>query len=86
MLHTYNPDFHHSMTMAPVNVEEAKKAEEVASKEKWRTPAGFVFPGRKSMIQSNVHPMKPGSPRREELKEVRKCANVSGYWLYAYID
>lgn len=65
-------DYHHSMTVVPVNTEAVKKAEEQASKDNWKTPNGWVFPGRKTFIESNKHHKKPDPARVDELQMVRK--------------
>lgn len=36
----------------------------------WLSPDGFVFPGFKSSIESNLHPRMPDEARVEELQEV----------------
>ena len=58
------------MTVVPVNVEAVKKQEEKESKDAWKTPGGWVFPGKKTMIESNKHPNKPHISRVEELSMV----------------
>ena len=70
--YTYCPEFHHSMTVVPVNVEAERKAEMQAHKDKFRTPNGFTYPGKKTMIQSNAHPKKPDYARIEALQDVSK--------------
>ena len=40
------------------------------SKELWRTGKGFIFPGKKTSLVSNVHPKKPDSARVDELEKV----------------
>ena len=40
------------------------------SKELWRTEKGFIFPGKKTSLVSNVHPRKPDSARVDELQKV----------------
>ena len=59
------------MTVVPVNVEALHKAEQQELKDAWKTHNGFIYPGKKTMIQSNAHPKKPDQARVEELCEVR---------------
>lgn len=68
--YTYCPEYHHSMTVVPVNVEAVKKQEEADSKTAWKTPNGWVFPGKKTMIESNKHPSKLPQARVDELNLV----------------
>lgn len=68
--YTYCQDYHHSMTVVPVNVEAMKKKAEWDSKQKWKTEKGFIYPGMKSMLECNVHPSKPDPARLDELQEV----------------
>ena len=75
-LFTRCPQYHHSMTVVPVNVPAVLKDEVMASKADWKTPKGWVFPGHKTMIESNKHPMKPDPIRLEELQAVCVCAGI----------
>lgn len=45
------------------------------SKSMWLSPDGFVFPGFKSSIESNLHPQMPDEARLEELREVTENLN-----------
>ncbi|XP_064632936.1 uncharacterized protein LOC135491169 isoform X2 [Lineus longissimus] len=65
---TYCHEYQHSMTVVPVNVEEVRKHQEELSRSQWRTDKGWVYPGVRNMIESNVHPRKPVEPRIDELK------------------
>ncbi|CAH1783576.1 unnamed protein product [Owenia fusiformis] len=67
---TYNPAFHHSMTVVPINVEAIKKQEEQESKDKYRTPNGWTYPGKKTMQEANKHPNKPDEARIDEIHGV----------------
>lgn len=58
------------MTVVPVNVEALKKQAEEESKARWKTEKGWSYPGFRSMQESNIHPRKPGTARRDSLKEV----------------
>ena len=69
-LHTYCPDFHHSMTVVPVNTEELARQAKVDSISAWRSPSGWHYPGKKTMIDSNVHPLKLHPARVDQLQEV----------------
>ncbi|XP_076468773.1 uncharacterized protein LOC143299450 isoform X2 [Babylonia areolata] len=66
---TRSQDFQHSGTVVPVDVDDLAKEEVRRSKELWRTPTGWIYPGRRSMIESNVHPKRPSTARVDELKE-----------------
>lgn len=69
-LHTYCPDYHHSMTVTPVNPAALEKQEQQDSHAAWKTPQGWSFPGKKTMIDSNVHPLKLHPARVDQLTEV----------------
>nr|XP_022302036.1 uncharacterized protein LOC111110021 isoform X1 [Crassostrea virginica]XP_022302037.1 uncharacterized protein LOC111110021 isoform X1 [Crassostrea virginica]XP_022302039.1 uncharacterized protein LOC111110021 isoform X1 [Crassostrea virginica] len=66
---TYCQEFHHSMTVVPVNVEALKKAEKAESQARWKTEKGWIYPGMKSMLECNEHPQRPNTARIEELQE-----------------
>ncbi|XP_061864637.1 uncharacterized protein FLJ43738-like [Colius striatus] len=59
-----------SATFDPVDEVAAWKESFAKSKSMWLSPEGFVFPGFKSSIESNLHPRMPDGARLEELKEV----------------
>lgn len=71
-------DFQHSMTVSPVDPQALAKQEEQESKAHWRTKTGWIYPGKRSMIESNVHPSKPHISRIEELRE------VSGFLIFSW--
>ncbi|KAF1455060.1 hypothetical protein FQV21_0002658, partial [Spheniscus demersus] len=58
-----------SATFDPVDVVAACKESFAKSKSMWLSPDGFVFPGFKSSIESNLHPRMPDEARLEELNE-----------------
>ncbi|KFZ47538.1 Uncharacterized protein FLJ43738, partial [Antrostomus carolinensis] len=58
-----------SATFDPLDVVAAHKESFAKSKSMWLSPDGFVFPGFKSSIESNLHPRMPDEARREELRE-----------------
>ncbi|XP_052632733.1 uncharacterized protein CFAP92 isoform X5 [Harpia harpyja] len=58
-----------SATFDPVDVVAACKEYSAKSKSMWLSPDGFVFPGFKSSIESNLHPQMPDEARLEELSE-----------------
>ncbi|KAF1656362.1 hypothetical protein FQA23_0012809, partial [Aptenodytes patagonicus] len=58
-----------SATFDPVDVVAACKESFAKSKSTWLSPDGFVFPGFKSSIESNLHPQMPDEARLEELSE-----------------
>lgn len=71
-MYTYNPDYHHSATFIPVNLEELKRREKETQRKKILTEKGWAFPEVKSLQQCNEHPWKPDGARVDSLKEVRK--------------
>ncbi|XP_050760826.1 uncharacterized protein CFAP92 [Gymnogyps californianus] len=58
-----------SATFDPVDVVAACKEFFAKSKSMWLSPDGFVFPGFKSSIESNLHPQMPDEARLEDLSE-----------------
>ncbi|KAJ6668404.1 hypothetical protein lerEdw1_015781 [Lerista edwardsae] len=66
--YAYGHDYLSSM-YNPVDEDSALKEAIDQSKEKWLTSRGFVYPGFKSSIESNVHPRRPDETRVEELME-----------------
>ncbi|XP_041347622.1 uncharacterized protein LOC121367489 isoform X2 [Gigantopelta aegis] len=64
--YTYSQAYN-NMTVIPVDPEEFRKEELENMRSRWRTDSGFIYPGKKTMIQSNVHPDKPDDARLEEL-------------------
>ncbi|OXB65350.1 hypothetical protein ASZ78_016994, partial [Callipepla squamata] len=58
-----------SATFDPVDVAAACKEAFAKSKSMWLSPDGFVVPGFKSSIESNLHPWMPDEARVEELRE-----------------
>ncbi|KAM8994929.1 uncharacterized protein CFAP92 [Ara ararauna] len=65
---TYCQDYL-SATFEPVDVVAACKEFSAKSKSMWQSPDGFVFPGYKSSIESNLHPRMLHEARQEELRE-----------------
>lgn len=59
----------------PVDVVTACKESFAKSRSMWLSPDGFVFPGFKSSIESNLHPQMPDEARVEELQEVTEYLN-----------
>lgn len=74
------------MTVVPVNVEALKKQAEVESKARWKTEKGLIYPGFRTMQESNIHPKKPGTPRRDSLREVNNYHNSSHLFLILRIS
>lgn len=66
---TYCP-LYNSATVLPIHPETVKKQDLMDSKELWRTDKGFIFPGKKTSLVSNIHPKKPDSARVDELQKV----------------
>ncbi|XP_033746510.1 uncharacterized protein LOC117331748 isoform X3 [Pecten maximus] len=67
--YTYCQDYHHSMTVVPVNVEALRKQAQKEAKERWKTETGWIYPGMKTMQECNIHPGRPDTARAEELTE-----------------
>nr|XP_006825114.1 PREDICTED: uncharacterized protein LOC102807383 [Saccoglossus kowalevskii] len=61
---TYCQDYN-SSTVVPVNMTQ----EESVSKDSWRTPDGFIYPGIKNALESNEHIKRPHPAKCDELKE-----------------
>jgi hypothetical protein len=80
---TRAPEFHHSGTVVPVDVKALEKEEAAASKALWRTPTGWIYPGRRTMQEANAHPKKPDSARVDELREVSPLAGGANKFLRA---
>ena len=66
---TYCP-LYNTATVLPIHPETVKKQDLMDSKELWRTEKGFIFPGKKTSLVSNIHPKKPDSARVDELEKV----------------
>ena len=58
------------MTVVPVNTEALRKKEKEDLIKAFRTEKGWTYPGKKTMIQSNVHPKKPDTFRTQQLYQV----------------
>ncbi|RMX52800.1 hypothetical protein pdam_00012207 [Pocillopora damicornis] len=65
---TYCP-MYNSATVLPIHPETVKKQDFLSSKKLWRTENGFIFPGKKTSLVSNIHPRKPDSARVDELRK-----------------
>ncbi|KFQ53397.1 Uncharacterized protein FLJ43738, partial [Nestor notabilis] len=65
---TYCQDYL-SATFEPVDIAAACEEFFAKSKSMWQSPDGFVFPGYKSSIESNLHPQMLHEARQEELRE-----------------
>lgn len=65
---TYCP-MYNSATVLPIHPETIKKQDFLSSKKLWRTENGFIFPGKKTSLVSNIHPRKPDSARVDELRK-----------------
>ena len=68
--YTYCPDYHHSMTVVPVSEEALNKRYKEEALQCWKTPAGWIFPGKKTMRESNVHSKKPHPARVDDIHKV----------------
>jgi hypothetical protein len=66
--YTYSQEYH-SMTVVPVNEEEASKLKEEERRKKWLTSEGFRYPLVPSSLSSNAHPKHPHESRVEDLQE-----------------
>ncbi|ESO89848.1 hypothetical protein LOTGIDRAFT_124357 [Lottia gigantea] len=67
--YTYCQDYHYSMTVVPVNVEELKKMEKEESKSRWQTAGGWIYPGMKPALDNNQHPQQLNNARRLSLSQ-----------------
>ena len=65
------------MTVVPVNVTAVEKEQAEAAKARYKTEAGWIYPGKKTMIESNVHPMKPHLARVDDIYQVRPTLVIS---------
>ncbi|XP_075177362.1 uncharacterized protein CFAP92 isoform X1 [Anomaloglossus baeobatrachus] len=61
-----------SATLSPVDVIEEMEKRAAKSREEWMTPSGFIYPGFRSSIESNLHPKKPDDARSQELTKAWK--------------
>ena len=68
------------MTVVPVNVQAVKQEEQTRSRQRWKTPSGWKFPGMKPAIDCSVHPLKPDPARIDELKL------VGNIFIFCYSD
>ncbi|MEE6501572.1 hypothetical protein FKM82_004251 [Ascaphus truei] len=68
---TYSQDYQ-SATMDPVDINSELKNCVAKSERGWMTPNGFLYPGFKSSIESNAHPMKPGDALQMALTQAWK--------------
>ena len=66
---TYCPQYN-SATVVPIDLDAVKKEEQLASTKRWQTSNGFIFPGKKTALESNIHPKTPGNARLDELIKV----------------
>ena len=69
-LYTYNPAYHHSATFVPVNVEELKRKEKIAHRQKFVSKKDWVYPEVKTLRHCNEHPKKPDLARCDSLTHV----------------
>nr|XP_032822354.1 uncharacterized protein LOC116949313 [Petromyzon marinus] len=60
-----------SLSLDPVDEEEARCDERRRSRAAWRTARGFAVPGPSDGQRDNEHPLRPDSARREELCKAR---------------
>lgn len=90
-MYTYNPAYHHSATFVPVNVEELKKQEKLAHRQKFVSKKDWVYPEVKTLRQCNEHPKKPDPARCDALTHVSLCCDLSKTYmktmiLYMFMD
>lgn len=78
-LYTYNPAYHHSCTFVPVNVDELKRKERIAHRQKFVSKKDWVYPEVKTLRQCNEHPKKPDAARCDALTKV-------SYQLRSHVD
>jgi hypothetical protein len=65
--YTYSEDYH-SLSMCMVNEEEIDLQAKLASKAKFTTPSGFVYPAPKDPALYNRHPRQLSEARKEDLR------------------
>ena len=61
---------YNSATLVPVSVDKLSKLELQKSKSEWKTMNGFIYPGMKSAIESNIYPVQLHPSRKEEIELV----------------
>jgi len=54
--------------VAPVDIEAHYRKLDKEAKKSWKTPDGFIYPGHKTSVQDNQHPLKPVDSRIEDLR------------------
>ncbi|KAG8556830.1 hypothetical protein GDO81_018220 [Engystomops pustulosus] len=69
--YSYSLDYM-SATVSPVDTVQEMKKQVAKSRDEWMTPSGFLYPGFRSSIESNMHPKKPDDARILELTKVWK--------------
>ena len=67
--YTYSQRFN-SATVLPIDPATVQKDELIKSRKSWQTSQGFVFPGKKTSIESNKHAQEPDFARLDELRKV----------------
>ncbi|XP_067938136.1 uncharacterized protein FLJ43738-like [Watersipora subatra] len=68
-LYTYNPEYHHSATFVPVNVEEVRKNEKLEQERRRVSKKDWTFPEVKTLQQCNEHSRRPDAARVDALNE-----------------
>ena len=72
--------------MLPIDPAIAEKEELFKSRNCWQTSEGFVFPGKKSSIESNRHAMEPDFARLDELKKVNHAFTFHLFGVLMLLD
>ena len=81
-LYTYNPAYHHSATFVPVNIEELKRKEKIAHRQKFVSKKDWVYPEVKTLRHCNEHPKKPDLARCDALTHV---SVLSILYIHVYV-
>ena len=70
----------------PIDPTIAEKEELSKSRNCWQTSEGFVFPGKKTSLQSNRHAMEPDFARLDELKKVNHAFTFHLFGVSMLLD
>ena len=86
---TYAPDYHHSGTLPPGTRAAVLQEARERDKLKRSSPFDWTYPGKKTFLESNRHPLAPPAYRVAELKKVRcplhSCVLLLPCQLCAYV-
>nr|XP_039250444.1 uncharacterized protein LOC120328106 [Styela clava] len=83
--YAYN-ELYNTAVIPPVDEDMLYSEEEKMLKQQWRTDSGFLFPGVKSSLLCNQHPLCPDESRIDELKLKWKENTLHGHILKPTLD